>query len=119
VLSWDLPHLRELTFELKGSRMEDLDWLEPKATPMTKCTSMQSVRFDGFTEYDFDSDEPTEAIDLCDMALWLFRTLPSQCRLAVSRTAIPNGEEDWARQVEEQYLERRQLEREEFRSTAR
>jgi hypothetical protein len=119
VLSWDLPHLRELTFELKGSHMEDLDWLESNATPMTKCTSLQSVRFDGFTEYDFDSDEPTEAIDPGDMALWLSRTLPSQCRLAVSRTAIPNGEEDWARQVEERYLEQRQLEREEPRSTAR
>lgn len=119
VLSWDLPHLRELTFELKGSHMEDLDWLEPKATPMTKCTSLQSVRFNGFTEYDFDSDEPPEAIDPADMALWLSRTLPSQCRLTVSRTAIPNGEEDWARQVEERYLEQRQLEREEPLSTAR
>ncbi|KAG7529922.1 hypothetical protein FFLO_05327 [Filobasidium floriforme] len=119
VLSWDLPHLRELTFELRPSSMEDLDWLEPKATRIPNCTSLQSVRFDGFAEYDFDFDEPPEAIDPGDMALWLSRTLPPQCRLAVSRTAIPNGEEDWARQVEERYLEQRQLEREESRSTAR
>lgn len=119
VLSWNLPRLRELTFELKGRHMKNLDWLKPKATRTTECTGLQSVRFDGFTRYSHDLDEPTEAIDPGDMALWLSRTLPSQCRLAVSKTANPDGEGDWARQVEERYLERRQLEREESRRTAR
>ena len=118
ILAWDLPQLREMEIGFDHKYVEEREWLEDKPRTITKCTRLESVHFKGFRWWEEDAEDFT--VDPHRLAVWFCQTLPPQSKLTVSEEFSKSGvPSNWTRQVVERYIERRQLEREESRSTAR